>query len=123
MIKILVVDDEETILLNLVAYLEDEGFETLSAADAEQALALIEEKKPDVGIVDLRLPGMNGNELIIEAHKLLPSMKFVIHTGSTDYVLPDEIRAIGVGEALVVNKPVSDMSVLSNVINRLLGEQ
>ncbi|MFC1748090.1 response regulator [Pseudomonadota bacterium] len=120
MTQVIVVDDEQTVLLNLVAYLEDEGFDILSARDAEHALKLISDKKPDVGIIDLRLPGMNGNELIIKAHEMLPSMKFVIHTGSTDYILPDNLKAIGINEKQVIHKPVSDMQILSNEISKLI---
>lgn len=120
MTQVIVVDDEQTVLINLVAFLEDEGFQVLSASNAEQALEIISQKKPDVGIIDLRLPGMNGNELIIKAHALLPSMKFIIHTGSTDYVLPDELKEIGIHEIEVVHKPVSDMQVLSDTISSLM---
>ena len=121
MTRIIVVDDEKTVLLNLIAYLEDEGFDVIGAENAEQALELIAKEKPDVGIIDLRLPGMNGNELILAVHKLQPSMKVMIHTGSTDYVLPNELETIGICEEQVIHKPVSDMQIICDVIKKLLG--
>jgi len=121
MSRIIIVDDEKTILLNLIAYLEDEGFDVIGAESAEQALELIVKENPDVGIIDLRLPEMNGNELILAAHKLRPSMKVLIHTGSTDYILPNELEAIGICEEQVIHKPVSDMKIICDAIKKLLG--
>ncbi|MES9897451.1 MAG: response regulator [Sedimenticola sp.] len=119
---ILVVDDEESVLLNLVAYVEDEGYEVVSASNGEKALELIAERKPDLGIMDMRLPGMDGNELIVKAHQVYPKMKFIVHTGSADYAVPAELERIGLGEGSVFKKPVSDMAVFTEAINRLLAE-
>jgi len=58
--KVLVVDDEESIL-RLVSYsLEREGYEALTAADGNEALATIEAERPDLVILDLMLPGVDG---------------------------------------------------------------
>lgn len=119
MTRVIVVDDDQTVLLNLVAFLEDEGYDVISAADGEHALSLISSQKPEIGIIDLRLPGMNGNELIIKAHDAHPEMKFVIHTGSTDYILPDNLIEIGITDGQIVHKPVPDMQVLTDKINSL----
>ena len=120
MATILVVDDDPAVLLNTSAYLEDEGFDILEAKSGMEALAIVAEQKPDVGIVDMRLPGMDGNELIVKVHDIHPTMLFIIHTGSTDYVLPESLIAIGIDEKQVVHKPIPDMNVFTLVINRLL---
>ena len=49
------------------------------------------------------------------------STKFIIHTGSTKFSLPDELKAIGVSEANVFFKPVLDMSEMAEKIKELLG--
>jgi two-component system, OmpR family, response regulator len=76
-IKILVVDDESVVSVNLSAYLEDEGFIVYSAASGEEALDLIRDHDIDIGIIDMRLPGIDGNTLIIKAHDMHPVMKFL----------------------------------------------
>ena len=116
MALVLVIDDDPSVLENLVAYLEDESIEVLSADNADLALELAETGNPDVAIVDMRLPGMNGNDLICQAHELNPSLQYLVHTGSSDYVLPDELKNIGLSESDIYKKPVSDMSVFVEAI-------
>ncbi|MES9877164.1 MAG: response regulator [Candidatus Sedimenticola sp. PURPLELP] len=118
---ILVVDDEESVLLNLVAYIEDEGYDVISAANGEEALQLIGERRPDLGIMDMRLPGMDGNELISRAFEAHPKMKFLVHTGSADYSVPPELERIGLTEKNVFKKPVSDMAIFTKAIADLLA--
>jgi CheY-like chemotaxis protein len=71
-IKVLVVDDESVVCSNVAAFLEDEGFTVFSAASGEEALDLILKQKMDVAIIDIRLPGMDGNMLIVKAHEIQP---------------------------------------------------
>lgn len=120
MVTILVVDDDPAVLLNTAAYLEDEDFQVFEASSGQQALNIMEQHCPEVGIIDMRLPKMDGNELILIAHKMCPQMQFIVHTGSTDYVLPESLVTIGLSNAHVVLKPVPDMQVFIDVISRLL---
>lgn len=61
--RCLVVDDEPAILRLVAVVLRDLGCDTLTAADAEAALTLLEDQHPDVVISDVKLPGMDGVEL------------------------------------------------------------
>lgn len=63
--RILVVDDEQMVRENLVDYLEDEGLDVISVGSAEEALNLMKTEHADIAIVDMRLPVMHGNDLII----------------------------------------------------------
>jgi len=117
---ILVVDDEDMVRINLVAFLEDEGFEVLSAASGEDALDLLQSSSADLGIIDMRLPGMDGNELIATAKQRYPHMHFVIHTGSTEYTLPSQLIELGLTEALVMHKPLADMGLLVDKLRGLM---
>lgn len=120
MTAILVVDDDPAILLNTSAYLEDEGYAVLQANTARNALSVVEQEKPSIAIIDMRLPDMNGNELILQARTLNPKMRFIIHTGSTDYVLPQSLLDIGISQEHVIHKPVVDMKIFTTVIADLL---
>lgn len=114
--NILVVDDEDMIRENLVAFIEDEGFDVVGAASAEEALEILEERKIDMSIVDMRLPGIDGNAFILKAHEINSDIGFIIHTGSTDYVLPASLKEIGVTEGSVFKKPIQDMNLLLDAL-------
>ena len=119
-LRVLIVDDDESVLMNLSVFLEDEGFIVHGANTAEEALPILSAEKIDAGIIDLRLPGMDGNSLILKAHELQPHTKFVIHTGLMGYTLPRELLDIGIGSEQVFVKPLSDMNVLVRAIKKLL---
>jgi DNA-binding NtrC family response regulator len=93
--KVLVVDDEEMIRVNLTCFLEDENFTVLSAESGEEAIELLKENEPVLGIIDMRLPGIDGNAVILEAYKRYPKMAFIIHTGSSEYTIPEALASIG----------------------------
>jgi CheY-like chemotaxis protein len=118
--NILLVDDEFQIPQGIRDLLEDEtDFFVELASSGEAALETMTRFAPDVCIVDMRLPGLNGNEFILRAHSLCPGARFLIHTGSIDYVLPDELRAIGMDAGNVIAKPVQDLSIFITKINTL----
>jgi len=119
-LRILVVDDEDTIRLNLEAFLEDENCMVISASNVTDALKKLASHTFDAGIIDIRLPDTDGNSLILEAHRLHPQMKFIIHTGSASYTLPEPLAAIGITSEQVFVKPVGDMNLLIQTIRRLL---
>lgn len=120
MTTLLIVDDDPAVLLNTSAYLEDEDYDVLEAGNGLDALELVMHHKPALGIVDMRLPGIDGNEFIIKAHELHPQMKFIIHTGSSDYVIPKQLMNLGIDKSQIVQKPVPDMDIFVQVINKLL---
>ena len=63
---ILIVDDEATILHSLSGILSDEGYETLTASNGYEALRIIEEEAPDLVLLDIWMPGMDGIETLRE---------------------------------------------------------
>lgn len=123
MIRVLVVDDEVSVCKSLVGFLEDFDFEVASAASAETALKLATEETFDVAIVDLRLPGISGEALILQAHKEVPDLKFLIHTGSVGYRLSEELKQIGILPAHVYLKPMDDLNELVEGIKNLVNEK
>lgn len=122
MAKLLVVDDEEMIRVNLECFLEDEGYDVISADSGEGALDLLkaQEQPPELGVIDMRLPGIDGNETIIGAHALYPQMRFIIHTGSSEYSLPDELVDIGLTKDNILLKPLPDMDTMLDAIERVM---
>ncbi|MBI9077030.1 MAG: response regulator [Desulfatibacillum sp.] len=120
---VLVVDDEGPIRSSLADFLEDDGFRTIQAESAEKGLTILE-KNPTINaaVVDIRLPGDDGNAFILKAHALRPKIKFIIYTGSTDYTLSMAIKQAGVDPANVFHKPLQDITTLTRAIRRVLGE-
>jgi DNA-binding NtrC family response regulator len=117
-IRVLVVEDDPVVRRNLCAFLDDEGFSVLSSENGEAALGIIRGAPPDLAIVDIRLPGLDGEMLIVRAHALAPAMQFLIHTGSRTYRPSPEILAVGVTPGDIFQKPLSDMSEIARAIRR-----
>ena len=120
MISVLVVDDEQAVRENLLAFLEDEGMQLAEAESGEDALAMVRNACDfDVCIMDMRLPGMDGNATVVAMHALQPRLLFLVHTGSVNYSLPPELRALGMTQDHVFMKPLVDMGVLADAIRRV----
>lgn len=62
MAKVLVIDDEQSIRTLMAAILEDEGHEVIQAADGHQGLDLLDTETPDIVILDIMMPGIDGRE-------------------------------------------------------------
>ncbi|SHK63220.1 Response regulator receiver domain-containing protein [Desulfatibacillum alkenivorans DSM 16219] len=121
-IKVLVVDDDEPVRNSLVNFLEDEGFEPVSAESGEQALDLAAKEHFDVAIVDMRLPGIDGDTVVLEAKKIQSHLKFIIYTGSDDYYPQNILIDIGMKPEHVFYKPLRNLDVLSQAIRSLMAE-
>jgi DNA-binding response OmpR family regulator len=117
--RALIVDDDELIRETLVSLFEDHGVEVFAASSAEDALRVLETMTIDVAVVDMRLPGIDGNECILLAHSLNRNLRFLILTGLGGYVAPPSLQALGISQALVFRKPLSDMTRLLETALRL----
>jgi len=95
MTRILVVDDEPTILDSVGFTLEREGFEVLSARDGSEALQLARERVPDVIVLDVMLPGLSGREVCrqLRAESDVPILMLSARAGEVDRVLGLELGA------------------------------
>lgn len=117
--RVLIVDDEPLVATSVEAFLEDEGMTVESVGSAEAALDRVHASGAfDVCVMDMRLPGMDGNAAILKLHDLCPELRFVVHTGSANYAVPAAIRSMG-GEVPVFRKPLRDMAPLAEKIRRL----
>lgn len=114
--QFLILDDEESIRQSISAYMEDEGYIVFQASSGEEALELMEKNQIDEAVVDIRLPGMDGNDFMIEARKINPDIKLVVHTGSADYYPPEKIRSLGIQPEDILIKPAADLKLLSKAL-------
>lgn len=119
--KILIVDDEIGLLYSLKAFFEDENFDVKGASSGEEALEILKKEDVDAVIVDMRLPGIDGNEVILQAKELGSKAKFLIHTGSTDYKLPTSLIDLGYRQKHIFLKPLADLCILTETVKEMLS--
>ena len=97
--KILVVDDETTMLETLSSFFGSRGYQLMTAASAEAALKLIKEEQPSLALIDIKLPGMNGIELLKIIKRDYPSVKTFVIT-AYDEENKKTVETIGVDKRL-----------------------
>ncbi|MGH9716006.1 MAG: response regulator [Candidatus Acidiferrales bacterium] len=114
-VRVLVVDDEPTITDTLVEILNGEGFDAMSASNAEAALASLRKFAPDVIISDVVMPGMNGVEFGVRVRSLLPRCRILLFSGQTATVdLLRDARKHG-HEFEIVPKPIKPQTLISMI--------
>ncbi len=101
--RILVVDDELSVREILAEGLEAFGFETEMAADADEAMAILEKERFHLLLTDIDMPGRTGIDLMGDAKKLFPDLDVIMVTGVVD--AKTAIRAIREGAADYLTKP------------------
>ena len=115
--SILVVDDEPNIRRALRMVLEPEGYAVLEAESAEKALEVLAAEPVDLGVFDIRLPGMDGLTLLSRARELWRDLPVVVISGHAD--TSDVVDAIKRGAADFIGKPVDRERVIVCVRNAL----
>ncbi|MDP2652998.1 MAG: response regulator [Candidatus Omnitrophota bacterium] len=116
MLKILVADDEPDVLAAMVKKLSLEGFETVSAADGEEAWAKIGSENPDIVLLDLNMPKMDGFTVLRNLREHPPSDKWqpvIIISGRVE--LDDMKQGFSLEADHYLTKPCSMADVLKAV--------
>jgi len=106
----------------MTAFLEDYDYEVESAESSEDALEMLVSNEYDLAVVDMRLPGESGEAFILRVKPKWPDMLFLIHTGSVEFQLSDELKRLGVMPDHVYLKPLHDLSILADGIAELLAK-
>ncbi len=104
--KILIVDDEDIIVRLLSMSLRSDGYETVTANCGEQGLAVFKAEAPDIVVTDIKMPGMDGLELLKKIKEIDPEREVIIVTGHGD--IDSTITALQFGASDFINKPVRD---------------
>ena len=113
--KILLVDDEAAILTILGMSLEDLGYEVATAANGEQALELLPAFAPDVVLSDIKMPGIDGIELLRRIKARYPVVEVIMISGHGDMDLA--IRSLQLDATDFLVKPVPD-TILQKTLSR-----
>lgn len=116
--KLLIIDDDEVVRASLAAYLEDSGFQVLQAGNGLQGLEVFEREQPDLIICDLRMPQIDGLELIRRISALNSEIPVIVVSGAG--VMSDAVEALRLGAADYLIKPLEDLAVLEHSVRRAL---
>lgn len=119
MSTVLVVDDEVDLLFTIALSLELNGYKVLKAGSGEEALEVVETERPDAIVLDLRLPGIDGWEVLRRLGEMgrFPSTPVVLLSAQVDAATA--ARAINLGCHAHLAKPFNTAE-LSGVLNGLL---
>ena len=114
---ILVVDDETSILQSLEGILSDEGFEVASAESGLEALEKIEEMMPDLVLLDIWMPGLDGIETLEKIKTHHPALQVIMMSGHGN--IETAVKATKVGAYDYIEKPLSLEKLLLSINNAL----
>lgn len=115
--SVLIVDDEPSILQSLGGLLSDEGFEILTASNGYEALKTIESASPDIVLLDIWMPGIDGIETLKEIKATSPHIPVVIITGHG--TIETAVNATKIGAFDFIEKPLSIDKVIVAIHNAL----
>jgi DNA-binding response OmpR family regulator len=112
---VLVADDDDDILLLVTTRLRRDGFEVISARNGEEALALAHERQPDIAVLDIGMPKLDGLEVLqaIRADEVLKNMRVLLLTAKAQE--SDARRGYETGADAYVRKPFSPGDLSSRV--------
>lgn len=103
---------------SLAAYLEDSNFKVLQALNGLQGLQIFESEQPDLVICDLRMPQIDGLELIRRIRQTASETPIIVLSGAG--VMSDAVEALRLGAADYLIKPLEDLAVLEHSVRRAL---
>ena len=115
---ILTVDDYEFVREILAAYLEDSGFSVLQADNGRTGLETFRQEGPDLVMLDLRMPEMDGLEVLSYITAESPDTPVILVSGMG--TIGDAIKALKLGAWDYIAKPIHDMGVLEHAVNKAL---
>ncbi|MBI4417193.1 MAG: response regulator [Ignavibacteriales bacterium] len=116
--KILVVDDEEALRTVLSAELEGEGYQVSTAADGDEAIKIIGAEQFHLVLLDIKMPNVDGFEVLKYVKQHQPATKVIMLTGFAD--LKNAIESKKLGAEDFVSKPY-DLVDLLTTVERVLG--
>jgi DNA-binding NtrC family response regulator len=119
--NIIIVDDDMAILKGLKGILEFEGYSVDTAETGREAIEKSRAKFYDLALLDIKLPDMEGIELLKEIHRETPKMMKIMITGYPS--LENAVKALNLGADAYVIKPINPEELLKTVKEKLKEEE
>jgi len=117
---VLIVDDEERVVQSIKGVLEDEGFRVLRAKSGEEAVEVFQKERPDVTLLDIWMPGMDGLEVLKRFKWKAPDCQVIMISGHA--TISAAMAAVKLGAFDFIEKPLS-LDTLLTTIRRALDKQ
>lgn len=117
-IRLLTIDDDDRLRRGIRVYFEDSGMTVYEASNGLDGLNLFDKTMPDVVLVDLNMPGMNGLEVVAQIAKRSPNTPTIVVSGTVD--LQDAVEALHHGVWDFVTKPIVNMAALEHTVQKSL---
>lgn len=111
--KILIVDDEPNILLSLEFLFKKEGYQVLIARDGEEALSIIETELPELIILDIMMPKVDGYQVCSHVKNYHPGTRVIFLTAKSKQ--KDMQKGLNLGADLYLTKPFSTKEIIAQV--------
>jgi CheY-like chemotaxis protein len=115
--RIVAIDDEVEFIDMIRNYFEPRGYDIAVAIRGTKGIELIKEKKPDVVLIDLKMPGIDGDE-VLTLLKSMDSSSKVIFVTAYDDGGKTKARLLKMGAYAYVDKPVASLKELEEIVNR-----
>lgn len=116
-VRILIVEDETAFRRALKAYLEDSGFLVEESGNGREGLDRVRSRPPDMVLTDIRMPVMDGLELISRLKQEYPRLPIIAITGTAD---PQAAATLELGAATCLHKPITDLALVQATIEDVL---
>ena len=118
--KVLIVDDEERVVQSIAGVLEDEGLRVATARSGEEAIGTFQREEPDVTLLDIWMPGMDGIEVLKRLKGIAPDSQVIMISGHA--TISTAMTSVKLGAFDFIEKPLS-LDVLLVTIRRALDHQ
>ena len=114
---LLIIDDEPSIRESLTILFEGEGYRVFTAEDGHEGLDLFFRESVDVIITDLRMPIMDGHEVMRTIHESDPDMPMIVISGAGEK--QDVIQSLQMGAKDFISKPITDLDLIVHVVKKV----
>jgi len=115
---ILTVDDDRIVRCSIKMFLEDHDYLMLEAENGQQALEMIQRHHPDLMLLDLRMPGLSGLEILDLVRTEEPNLPVVVISGTGK--IEDVVNALHKGASDFLQKPIDDLTILLHTVEKVL---
>ena len=118
MIKVLTIDDETVFRENIAAFLEDNDYHVIESDNGEDGLARFKQEAPDIVLCDLKMPRMDGFQVLEAVARQSPETPIIMISGTG--AIHDVIESLRLGAWDYILKPIYDMGALEHAVNKAL---
>jgi len=108
--RILVVDDDKDLRFSLSSILKDEGYDVLAVEDGREALKTVQRNCPDLVLLDIRLPSMNGMKILEKLQRIDKDLIIIMLTADAE--VKDAVKAMKLGAFDYVTKPFDNEELI-----------